>query len=150
MTAITATFWQINRLLSLLPFLIVFSHCNCADSWHLNGVLIMRIVWRQLEKTTCFECTALTGVTDLHFFLLLLPILLFILSPFSVSSFISPYKPEFSPLDTAWMHEPLMKHPFPLLFSFTSFLLFPFLPRYPLIFTYLYQPLKLMTIRPNV
>lgn len=48
----------------------------CADSWHFSGVLIMRIVWRQLEKTTRFECAALTSVIDLPFFpSMLFPIL---------------------------------------------------------------------------
>lgn len=41
----------------------------CADSWHFNGVVLMRVVWGQLEKTKCFWCTALTGVINLHFFL---------------------------------------------------------------------------------
>lgn len=41
----------------------------CADLWHFSSKLIMRTVWRQLEKTICIECTALTSVIDLHFFL---------------------------------------------------------------------------------
>lgn len=36
----------------------------CADSWHFSGVLIMRTVSRQLQKTTRYECAALTSVID--------------------------------------------------------------------------------------
>lgn len=40
----------------------------CADSWHFSGVLIMRTVSRQLQKTTRYECAALTSVIDfIHF-----------------------------------------------------------------------------------
>lgn len=73
---------------SLFVFLLIVM---CADSWHFTGVLIMRIVWRQLEKTTCFQCTALTRVIDLIFF----PSLLFLVPPilrflfFSLNTFIS-------------------------------------------------------------
>lgn len=63
-------------LLPVTPPLFVFVLIvMCADSWHFRAVLIVRIVWRQLEKTTCFECTTLTGVIDLHFCALLFPVL---------------------------------------------------------------------------
>lgn len=42
----------------------------CADSWHLSGVLIMRTVSRQLQKTTRYKCAALTSVIDFIRFIL--------------------------------------------------------------------------------
>lgn len=91
----------------------------CADSWHFTGVLIMRIVWRQLEKTTCFQCTALTRVIDLIFF----PSLLFLVPPilrflFLEYIYLHPARPEFlvsSPgpcvflsLTSPSLHEPII------------------------------------------
>lgn len=89
----TTTLWLINRLLSL-SFLLVsplslhFPPFVFLLTVPTRGIsTVVRIVWRQLEKTTCFECTTLTKVIDLPFCLsLLFPLLpLFSLYSFHLS-----------------------------------------------------------------